>query len=292
MADLTPEYLRNVITAAFPELAGAQIRLHTAGWDSVAVDVDDRLIFKFPRHEIAEAALKREASLLAVIRPAVTMRVPDLSLHDGPPLFSRHEKLPGEHLVTDQYAALSEAAKQRLAADMAQFYAELHQLNRGTMAAAGAKHVHGWSDPEAVLRRTWPVLPTDGLRRYAEKSVAAWAALPPDPYGETYGYFDGHGWNMAFDHAAQRLNGLYDFADSGIGPVHREFVYSNWISRDLTARIITEYEQLTGRRLDRERIELLSGILRLWELAEYADDSTHRPSMLKIVMDWAASAAM
>src|SRR5690606_2345867 len=91
--------------------------------------------------------------------------------------------------------------------------------------------------------------------------------LDPDPYGTIYGFFDGHGWNMAFDHAAGRLNGVYDFADSGLGPLHQDFLYSNLISADLTARIITAYERETGRHIDRDRVDLLTGTHRLWELA-------------------------
>lgn len=60
-------------------------------------------------HEEAES-LVREAGLLAVIRPTVTMPVPDLTLHSGPPLFSRHRE--GDHLVSAQYGVhrLSELA--------------------------------------------------------------------------------------------------------------------------------------------------------------------------------------
>src|SRR5690606_774304 len=104
-----------------------------AGWDCVAVDVAERLIFKFPRHARAEENLTREARLLSAVRPKVTMTVPNLSLHQGPPLFSRHEKIDGEHLVTAQYEELPEGAKQRLAVDMGLFYAELHGLDRLTM---------------------------------------------------------------------------------------------------------------------------------------------------------------
>jgi hypothetical protein len=75
---------REAVVRAFPELAGSAFTLLTQGWDSIAVDVDGRLIFKFPRHEAARKSLVREASLLRVIRPAVTMPVPDLAIHPGP----------------------------------------------------------------------------------------------------------------------------------------------------------------------------------------------------------------
>ena len=102
----------------------------------------------------------------------------------------------------------------------------------------------------------------------------------------TYGFFDGNGWNMAFDYRESCLNGIYDFADSGFGPLHQEFIYSNWIEPDLTARIVGEYEALTGRDLDRQRIHLLSGVLRLSELAEAVNDAVHFNEKMKAVRDW------
>lgn len=284
MPETDVEAFRAIIVERFPELADATFALHTAGWDSVAVDVDDRLIFKFPRDEPAERALKREARLLAVIRPAVTMPVPDLAIDPGPPVFSRHVKLPGEHLVTAGYDRLPEAARHRLATDIARFYAELHTLD-DRVAAAGSGPVGRWPEPDRILREAWPVLPED-LRSHAEQTVAAWVRLPPDPHGTTYGFFDGHGWNMAFDHEGEQLNGIYDFADSGFGPLHQEFIYTNFISPDLTSRIVSAYERATGLSLDRERIALLTSVQRISELAEVLRDPVRGPEILKSSVDW------
>ncbi len=281
-ADL--ESLKAIIVRFYPEHTQGRFVLLTAGWDSIAVDADDCAIFKFPRHVAAEQGLLQEARLLAFIRPALAMRVPDLTIHPGPPLFSRHDKIPGEHLLTQHCDGLGKEVRQRLAADMALFFAQLHALD---MQTAPAPLIRPWLPADDILRRAWPVLPP-GLRAYTERMVTTWQDLPPDPHGTTFGFFDGHGWNMAFDHAQHRLNGVYDFADSGIGPLHQEFTYPNWISPDLTERIVREYEALTGRLLDRRRITLLSGILRLSELAEYAEDARHLPNMLQNVMDWAA----
>jgi len=279
------ETLRGVIAKVFPDLASAAFTLLPRGWDSVAVDVADRLIFKFPRHETGRAGLLREAALLAIIHPAVTLPTPRLSLHEGPPLFSRHEKLHGGYLEPSVYASLAEPSRDRLADDLALFYAELHALPAAALAAAGADPIKPWLEPDEILRRTRPVL-DEPLRGYAERTIAAWLALPPDPYGHTYGFFDGHGWNMAFDATAHRLNGVYDFGDSGFGPLHQEFIYSNMISPDLTARIIDRYEALTGRRLDRERVALSFEVLRLSELAEHAGDAHWGPIALETVRTW------
>jgi aminoglycoside phosphotransferase (APT) family kinase protein len=281
-APLDPDTLRSAIVKIFPDLAAAAFTPQTRGWDSVAIDVDDRLIFKFPRHEAGRTGLMREAALLAIIHPAVTLPVPNMTLHRGPPLFSRHDKLRGRYVDPLLYAELSEPARDRLAQDLALFYAELHALPAAALETAGADAIKPWLEPDDILRRAWLVL-TEPLRRYAERTIAAWRALPPDPHGRTYGFFDGHGWNMAFDPTARRLNGVYDFGDSGFGQLQQEFIYSNMISPDLTARIIGRYEILTGRTLDRERIALLFQVLRLSELAERADDDQWGPITLETV---------
>jgi aminoglycoside phosphotransferase (APT) family kinase protein len=279
---LAPETLRAVIIGVFPELAGSVFTPQTHGWDSAAIDVDDRLIFKFPRHEAARSRLVCEAGLLAIIGPAVSLPTPRMTLHDGPPLFSRHDKLRGGYLEPHIYAGLAEPARDRLAQDLAQFYAQLHALPAAEMQAAGAGAIQPWLGPDDILRRAWPAL-DEPLRRYAERTIAAWRALPPDPHGRTYGFFDGHGWNMAFDTGAQRLNGVYDFGDSGFGWLQQEFIYSTMISPDLTVRIVDRYEILTGRLLDRERIALLYEALRLSELAENIDNPDWGPISLETV---------
>ncbi|MEO9336343.1 aminoglycoside phosphotransferase family protein [Mesorhizobium sp. SB112] len=287
MTDQIPAEFQTAILKDFPELAGGKFSLLTKGWHSIAIDVDDRMMFKFPRHEQAEKALRKEARLLEIVRPAVSLPIPDLALHQGPPLFSSHQKLKGDHLVTAQYETLPEQARQWLAAEMARFYAELHALDKDRMKDAGASSIEAWVPAENILKQIAPVLPRQ-LTVFAEKTIDAFQRLEPDPYGHTYGFFDGHGWNMAFDHTSQTLNGIYDFADSGFGPLHQEFIYSSLISADLTARIVNEYEQITGCHLDRQRIRILTGVHRLSELAELADDPEHVPMMLKFLEQWAA----
>lgn len=286
MTELHINELRSLITTMFPELTASVFRLARRGWDSIAVDVDDELIFKFPRHQRAERALVKEAALLGIIRPSLSMALPDMRIHDGPPIFSSHTKLQGEHLLTEDYNTLSQEDCQRLGDDLARFYAELHDLDPDRLRTAGVGAIPPWQSPEAVRAKALPLLPPD-IRSYAQTAISDFEALPPDPYGNVYGFFAGHGWNMAFDHAQKRLNGIYDFAESGFGPLHQEFIYSNFISPDLTARIVSGYEMLTGRRLDRRRIAVLTGFHRLSELA---DDSADVEQMTQSVAAWAAVA--
>ncbi len=88
---------------------------------------------------------------------------------------------------------------------------------------------------------------------------------------------------MAFGRKTQRLKGVYDFADSGFGALHQDFIYADLISPDLTGRIVRAYEKLTGRALERHRIDILSGYHHLSELADFSDD---RPRAKEVGRDF------
>lgn len=278
--------LREAVIERFSDFASVRFDQHTMGFDSVALEAKGT-IFKFPRHAVAEENLRMEVRLLDVVRPAVKMNVPSLALVEGTPVFSRHEKIPGEHVETADYETLPETARSRLAGELAQFYAELHAIDAMRAKAVGVAEIGDWGAPEVILREALLLLPAE-LYEYAERTVSDYAALLPDPLGKTFGYFDGHGWNMAFDHERLRLNGMYDFGDSGFGDLQREFMYSDFISPDLTDRIIAEYENLTARAIDRERVTLLTAYLRLAELASFAGQPERVEWVVGLVKDWKA----
>lgn len=251
------------IAAACPDLSGLTAVLLGQGSDCTAWAVGGRVVVKRPRHPAAALALAREAQGLAVARPRVSLPVPDLVWHPDPG-FSRHVLLPGSQLLGEDYVRLPETAREALA----RFHADCHAIPPDLMRQAGAGPVQPWPVPETA-RPALDLLPA-ALRPLDRSILRDWAALPADPLGEVWGHFDAHGWNMAFDPETQRLNGIFDFGDSGIGPRHRDLTYSALISPDLTRRLGRAYAALTGFKVDLDRLRILSGAHRLWELAQAA----------------------
>jgi hypothetical protein len=198
------------------------------------------------------------------------MPVPDLTVYREPSLFTRHQKLHGEHLVRAVYNRLAKHARQATAEKLARFYAEVHSPDQGALHRAGAEPICPWLPPREIRERALPWLHIN-LQSAASAVLDAFEASEPDPFGNVYGYFDGHGWNMAFDVENGQLNGIYDFADSGFGPLHQEFIYTSFISPDLTERVVATYESIARCHLDRSRIQILTGVHRLHELVEMGD---------------------
>ncbi len=283
--------MRRAVVSACPDLAGAAFSVAGKGWHSLAVEADGRLIFKFPKGEEACAALRREARLVAAVAQHLALPVPRMTLHEGPPLFSMHAKLPGETLLQDGYRRLDGAARDRLGDDLALFFAQLHALDPAAMQAAGALPIGVWDTRDETLAPIWDLLPS-ACRAQARAALADYRALGPDPLGERYGFFDAHGWNMAFDAKRGVLNGMFDFADSGLGPIHREFAPVSLIDPDLTARTIRAYERLTGRGVDRRRVFLQTAAMRLSELAGEIETGGAVDWTRDLVLDWFSQRAV
>lgn len=277
--------MRRAILKAHPELADERFSVAGRGFDSLAVDVGGRLVFKFPEAEAGKAALRREAAFLSAIGSRLTLPVPRMSIHEGPPLFSEHGKLIGGTLLRDDYLRLDETSRSRLADDLALFFAELHTLDVDVMKDAGAEPVEIWDTRDETLAPIWDVLPADCAEEGRE-ALCAYRAMGPDPLGDRYGFFDAHGWNMAFDMDAGRLNGIFDFADSGLGPIHREFCPVSLVHPDLTARSMRAYEARTGRVLEYRRIYLLTAAMLMAELAGAIESGGDLDFHLGFVVGW------
>ena len=261
-----PAEFRHFLVSAFPEFANSRLTVAGRGWHSLAVEIDGRIIAKFPSGAEAEEALRREARLLEAVRPRVRMPVPAMVLHEGPPLFSLHEKLPGRRLERSDYLQLEGPARDRLVRDLAGFFADLHAIPVETMRAAGAERAEWWDTQPQTLEPVWAALPAD-VRGQAFAAVEDYRSLRFAPEHDVYGHFDAHGWNMAFDRARSRLGGIFDFADSGFGPPEREFVQLSLTHPELARLAIDAYEEIARREIDRRRVFLLAAAQRLSEFA-------------------------
>lgn len=254
---------RAAIAAVRPDLAAAPVVVHEMGWDSLAVQVGDTL-FKLPRTGEAAARLRREPVNIAIVAGAVPdLALPHMSLSETPRLMSQHRLVPGTMVDPAAYHRLTEPARERLAATLARAMVALHRLDPGEAEAAGAVALPPWPAAATLFDAARTVLDPPLLARVAE---ALGRVAVADPDMVVFGHFDTHGWNMAYDTAADRLVGLYDFGDSGLGPRHRDLSYPSFVSPDLTARIVRHYEAGGGRPVDLGRVYDLHTVLRVMEV--------------------------
>ncbi len=265
--DVPPAAEHAAILAVRPDLAGTPMRVYGDGWDCLAIGAGPT-IFKFPRHVAAEARLRREPRAIGLVAPLTALELPRMVIHERPMVFSEHEHVPGEILEPHGWASLGEAERDRLADDVARFFAAAHRVPVADAVAADAVTLRPRPDHAAVAAGLAGRLPED-LAGFAARLLALHASLPPEE--AVFGQFDTHGWNMAYDRSAGRLVGLFDFADAGVGPRHRDLSYPSFLSADFAARVARRVAALGEAPVDMTRLSIEHGFIRLADIAESAD---------------------
>ena len=179
-----------LITARFPHLLSSRPRIEAlgTGWDNVAYEVEGRWVFRFPRREPAEQAMRSEIASLPRIAGALPVRfaawVPRIE-HVGWPQgdyrypFAGYEKIPGRTACS---VAWTDDDRARCAAPLGSFLRVLHDLVVPRDAPAdpgGDKSVGELARrTRAALARVEELAGRDGLVSIALDRVRALGATP------------------------------------------------------------------------------------------------------------------
>jgi aminoglycoside phosphotransferase (APT) family kinase protein len=215
--DFDGDLARRLIAGQFPEVELGAMRVLGEGWDNVVWLADERWAFRFPRRAIAIPGVERELAVLPGLAPRLPVPVPSPVFAGRPALgypwpFFGAELLPG---VESADAALTDAARRRLAAELGAFLRVLHGMEvdgdlpldpngRADMARRASmaedwigrlEHAGRWRAPAAVAR----VL--DSARR-----------LPPEPAVAVVAHGDLHFRHLLVDRDGA-LTGVIDWGD-------------------------------------------------------------------------------
>lgn len=120
-----------LIEAQFPELSPVTLVPFGSGWDNAAWLVNDRWVFRFPRRRLGAEVMAVELAHLPSLAPRLPLPAP-LPVFIGSPAsgypypFGGYERLEG---VTADAAALTDANRCALAAELGAFLRELHGLH-------------------------------------------------------------------------------------------------------------------------------------------------------------------
>ncbi len=133
---LEPPLALELIREQFPDLSPLKIRVLGAGWDNTAFMLDEDLIFRFPRREIAVPLLEAEWCILPQLAPRLPLPIPIPKWRGSPTLrfswpFIGYKMLPG---FTACYANLSEEEREALAQPIASFLSQLHAIPRSIIS--------------------------------------------------------------------------------------------------------------------------------------------------------------
>src|SRR6266496_4017542 len=178
---MSAESYRTIIVACFPELPIASCVVHSQGWDSVAVLVDDTFIFRFPKRPDVESQYRTEARLLPQLAPTLSVAVPRFELiwPGGP---AHPQSFVGYRMIAGQpldAALLRSLQAEPIAEQLGRAIGEIHRFPTKQAAMAGvpggdAQHWRGEYRAlyERIQAQVFPLLSTAACERCAARFEA------------------------------------------------------------------------------------------------------------------------
>jgi aminoglycoside 2''-phosphotransferase len=232
---LDEAWYRQIIEESVPGLRVETCKLYLGGWDSVALEVNDTLIFRFPRpnRPEVEAQLEIERALLPELAKVLPLPIPQfIYAGDGPGgsgrRFVGYRKIDGVELRGDVLASAQPAA---LACQLAEFLSRLHgfPVEQAIQAGLPAVSADDWRSQyvELYRRASERVFPLLSVPARAQQA-ALW-----ESYLDTDAYFrfrpalihrDLSSDHILYDAARGALAGIIDWGDAGIGDPALDFV--------------------------------------------------------------------
>jgi aminoglycoside phosphotransferase (APT) family kinase protein len=215
---------RSLIEAQFPELAPARVEPLAAGWDNTAFRVNGRLVFRFPRRQVAVPLLEAEVRLLPVLAPRLPLPVPVPGFVGRPTAayswpFAGYPLLPGR---TACAATLDEGQRVAAAEPLGRFLAALHAVPASQAACHGAgPDPISRLDPARRVARARENLDQFAARGFVEDARPLRAILDaaPDSYtarADTLVHGDLYARHLLVD-GENRLAGVIDWGDVHLG---------------------------------------------------------------------------
>lgn len=134
----------------FPEITFKRSRILTNGWDNVAIILDNKIIFRFPRKR-QNPQFKIELALSPfLIKRILSVPIPHYTFIPEDKSFVGYTMIQGKSITPEQFKKLSVSQKQKVAKQLVNFLHELHRFPVPTARKCGV--INAWS---AIDARKW-----------------------------------------------------------------------------------------------------------------------------------------
>ena len=221
-ANALADYLR-LLDACFPALHAQRSSLLGEGWDSVALLVNDQLVFRFAKRPDAAVRQAREADLLPLLRDRLPLPIPRYTYTWTDPAWPG-KRIVGYRLIAGESLMLTHPEHRATqAAQLGEFVGALHAVpleeaqRHGVAGRDAASLREAYRGFFAKVRAN--MLPLFTVQEQAA-IVAFWSGYLDDDacftFIPTLVHRDLVAEHVLFDPATGHLTGVIDWGDAGI----------------------------------------------------------------------------
>lgn len=268
--DFSLDNIRKIINQDFPELNIRTIRSTTIGWDNFVVEINSKYIFRFPKNQ--NNNLKLEKKIIDFISPKITLLIPNIEFIGKSFCYFGYKKIPGKSLSKNLLLKLSEKERSSLAFDLANFLFEFHSnFSVKKAVEMGIEKEDHHSYYNIIRRELLDKIEDKKLFNFTQQTLKEYIEIKKAKEDILVLYNDLHENNLAFHSELKKLNGIFDFGDVMIEDFNREFHYLFRLGYSFMKEVVDEYENLSNKKVDINRVLIYSKIDELSNLAEYIE---------------------
>jgi aminoglycoside 2''-phosphotransferase len=232
------------IRGAFPALVFERAVLNDFGEDHAVVILDDAWVFRFPRSPEAAAYAARERRLLEHLARVSPLATPRHALVSAAGDFAGYPMIAGEELTEARFAGLARPVQDHALAQIGAFLAVLHATPPRLLSGDGpprpADTGEAFAARYAARRPDYAaLLPTVLLARADAFYAALPAAVAGAPIRVVHNDFTEDHILLAPE--GDRLAGVIDFTDAGLGDPAFDFTFLWAYGDDAPAQVLRHY---------------------------------------------------
>jgi aminoglycoside 2''-phosphotransferase len=223
----TAAYYARQIGNHYPELEVRTATFNQDGQYNDVLIVNDALVFRFAKVQLAIETLRREVAILRCLQGHVSLAIPQPDYENVETqvvgeAFVGYKIIPGRPLWRDDFSAVTDAqARGRMARQLARFLSELHHLPADALTSVELPHRETRVEWAGMYRRVrqslFAYMRPDARERVSDHFESY--LDDPDRYGFArclrHGDF-GTG-NIIYDPRCLSIVGIIDFANVGLG---------------------------------------------------------------------------
>ncbi|MFA6255385.1 MAG: aminoglycoside phosphotransferase family protein [Patescibacteria group bacterium] len=275
--NLSLKNLKTIIIADYPSLKIKSTKIINNGWDFLALEINNKYIFRFPRQQTSELIdyknnierMRAEIRVLNGLKNKISLQIPKVKYVGKKFAYFGYQKINGQKLSMSIIKKLNDRQYNQLVADVAKFLKEIHKaLSLKQAKKLGVLYENYDSYHQLITSKIIrPKKITDQkIYNFIVDTVKEYKKMIPKKQLNVFLYNDLHGDNMAFDKSRGRLNGIFDFSDVMIGDIHLDFIYHFDIN--FMQDLINKYQQITNiKNLNKRRAIIYTRINEISDLA-------------------------
>lgn len=218
-----------IIQKDFPNFSISSLRKIGEGDNSVAFSVNNKYVFRFPKHYDAKLQMQREIITLPIIRLAVNLSIPNFEFISPDKSFVGYQAINGVPLTSEIYTSLTATIQDDARQSIAEFLSQLHHIDLFSINNCGLEKMDLKKDYAETFAQAKDIIypnVSTAKRQVISDLFLSYLGNPENfAFSPSLIHNDFSKDHILFDIVKQQITGIIDFGDIALGDPDYDFMY-------------------------------------------------------------------